>query len=136
MPGRGEHLPADAVEARPGSVCSTERAPQLSGQKATASTPCSMLIFFVLSSQLFDTIRKDNPKDLAKVIPICGDITMEELGISEADQSLLRHTVSVVFHSAATVKFDEKLELSVKINMLGTKRLVELCHRMMVLEVS
>lgn len=61
---------------------------------------------------------------------------MEELGISESDQSLLRQTVSVVFHSAATVKFDEKLELSVKINMLGTKRLVELCHRMMVLEVS
>lgn len=44
--------------------------------------------------------------------------------------------MSIVFHSAATVKFDEKLELSVKINMLGTKRLVELCHRMNKLDVS
>lgn len=61
---------------------------------------------------------------------------MEELGISEADQSLLFQNVSVVFHSAATVKFDEKLELSVKINMLGTKRLVQLCHHMIGLEVS
>lgn len=34
------------------------------------------------------------------------------------------------------MKFDEKLELSVKINMLGTKRLVELCHRMLSLDVS
>lgn len=38
--------------------------------------------------------------------------------------------MAIVFHSAATIKFDEKLKLSVTINMLGTKRLVELCHRM------
>lgn len=73
---------------------------------------------------------------MSKVIPICGDITSEELGISESDQTLLCRSVSVVFHSAATVKFDEKLELSVRINMLGTKRLVELCHRMLSLDVS
>lgn len=40
-----------------------------------------------------------------------------------------------MFHSAATVKFDEALKLSVTINMVGTKRLVELCHKMMSLEV-
>lgn len=41
-----------------------------------------------------------------------------------------------MFHSAATVKFDERLDLSVKINILGTKRLLQLCHRMMSLDVS
>lgn len=92
--------------------------------------------FFVLYFQLFDTIRKEKPNELKKVIPICGDITLPQLGISDSDQALLCRNVSVVFHSAATVKFDEKLELSVQINMLGTKRLVELCHRMMNLEVS
>lgn len=51
-------------------------------------------------------------------------------------QNTLCRSVSVVFHSAATVKFDEKLKLSVTINMLGTKRLVELCHRMQSLDVS
>ncbi|XP_055319042.1 putative fatty acyl-CoA reductase CG5065 [Sitodiplosis mosellana] len=88
----------------------------------------------LLNSPLFDTIRKEKPNELNKVIPICGDITLHQLGISESDQALLCRNVSVVFHSAATVKFDEKLELSVKINMLGTKRLVELCHRMMNLD--
>lgn len=44
--------------------------------------------------------------------------------------------VSIVFHSAATVKFDEKLKLSVTINMLGTQQLVQLCHRMLKLEVT
>lgn len=70
------------------------------------------------------------------MLPICGDITQDQLGISENDQQTLFRNVSIVFHSAATVKFDEKLQLSVKINMLGTKRLVELCHRMINLEVS
>lgn len=94
------------------------------------------LLLFKIFTQLFDTIRKEKPNELRKVTPICGDITLHQLGISESDQALLCRNVSVVFHSAATVKFDEKLELSVKINMLGTKRLVELCHRMMNLDVS
>ncbi|XP_055679701.1 putative fatty acyl-CoA reductase CG5065 [Lutzomyia longipalpis] len=88
----------------------------------------------LMNVPLFDTLRRERPNDLNKVIPIYGDITLEKLGISENDQALLCRTVSVVFHSAATVKFDEKLKLSVAINMLGTKRLVELCHRMMSLD--
>uniref|UniRef100_A0A1B0CS62 Fatty acyl-CoA reductase n=1 Tax=Lutzomyia longipalpis TaxID=7200 RepID=A0A1B0CS62_LUTLO len=88
----------------------------------------------LMNVPLFDTLRRERPNDLNKVIPIYGDITLEKLGISENDQALLCRTVSIVFHSAATVKFDEKLKLSVAINMLGTKRLVELCHRMMSLD--
>ncbi|KAH8284633.1 hypothetical protein KR018_008617 [Drosophila ironensis] len=88
----------------------------------------------LLNAPLFESLRREKPKELSKVIPISGDITSEELGISEKDQHLLCRNVSVVFHSAATVKFDEKLKLSVTINMLGTKRLVELCHRMLSLD--
>ncbi|XP_036669605.2 putative fatty acyl-CoA reductase CG5065 [Drosophila suzukii] len=88
----------------------------------------------LLNAPLFESLRQEKPKELSKVIPISGDITSEELGISEKDQNLLCRNVSVVFHSAATVKFDEKLKLSVTINMLGTKRLVELCHRMLSLD--
>lgn len=43
--------------------------------------------------QLFDSVRKERPNDLNKVIPICGDITSPELGISENDQ--VRTPVSV-----------------------------------------
>lgn len=66
---------------------------------------------------------------------MAGDVTEQELGISEADQNTLIKCVSVVFHSAATVKFDEALKLSVTINMVGTKQLLNLCHRMHNLEV-
>ncbi|GLH01985.1 Putative fatty acyl-CoA reductase CG5065 [Gryllus bimaculatus] len=57
-----------------------------------------------------------------------------ELGIGATDQRILAESVSVVFHAAATVKFDEKLKLSVAMNVQGTSRLVQLCHRMAKLE--
>lgn len=80
--------------------------------------------------QLFNAIRRDRPQDLQKVLPIEGDITQPELDISASDRNMLARTVNIVFHSAATVKFDEKLKLSVTINVLGTQRLVELCKKM------
>ncbi|XP_011645020.1 putative fatty acyl-CoA reductase CG5065 [Pogonomyrmex barbatus] len=84
----------------------------------------------LLNVPLFEKLRRDSPGELSKIIPVAGDITEPELGISTEDQNMLIESVSVIFHSAATVKFDEALKLSVTINMLGTKRLVQLCHRM------
>ncbi|KAK9886421.1 hypothetical protein WA026_016701 [Henosepilachna vigintioctopunctata] len=88
----------------------------------------------LLCSPLFNTIREDQPFHLQKVLPIEGDITQPELAISINDRNMLVRNVNIVFHSAATVKFDEKLKLSVTINVLGTQRLVELCKKMANLE--
>ncbi|XP_069702736.1 putative fatty acyl-CoA reductase CG5065 [Periplaneta americana] len=88
----------------------------------------------LLSNTIFDWLRKEQPSALNKLVPIRGDVTCPELGISPADQKILADSVSVVFHSAATVKFDEALKLSVSMNILGTKRLVQLCHKMAKLE--
>lgn len=88
----------------------------------------------LLNAPLFDRLRRDSPSELSKIVPIAGDVTEPELGISKEDQDTLTINVSVVFHSAATVKFDEALKLSVTINMLGSERLVQLCHRMINLE--
>ncbi|KAF4517060.1 hypothetical protein B566_EDAN006377 [Ephemera danica] len=76
-------------------------------------------MLFCCLQTLFDTVRQEQPQALTKVVPICGDVTEPELGISAADQKILTDQVSIVFHSAATVKFDEALKLSVTINMLG-----------------
>ena len=80
--------------------------------------------------QLYETLRLENPEILSKIIPVAGDITLPELGISEEDQKILCDEISVVIHSAATVKFDEKLKLSINVNVNGTKRLIALCKRM------
>jgi fatty acyl-CoA reductase len=80
-------------------------------------------------------LRKDRPEALNKVVPVFGDITLPEMGMSQADQKILTDSVSVVFHSAATVRFDETLKMAVDMNILGTKRVVQLCHKMLKLEV-
>ena len=59
--------------------------------------------------QLFDKVRSENPAALGKVVPILGDITEPGLGIGEADLELLKENVSIVFHLAATIKFDAPL---------------------------
>jgi len=81
-------------------------------------------------------VKKNQPESLKKLVPINGDVTKCDLGISALDQKTLIDNVSIVFHSAATVKFDEALKLSVAMNLLGTKRLVQLSNNMTKLEVS
>lgn len=68
-----------------------------------------IIIRHVTQTQIFDRVKEQNAKALHKVIPIQGDIAMPGLGISDSDQLTLTNEVSVVFHSAATVKFDEPL---------------------------
>ena len=44
--------------------------------------------------------------------------------------------MSVVFHSAATIKFDEELKKSIAMNVEAVQSLVKLCKKMKKLEVS
>uniref|UniRef100_A0A915MJE3 Fatty acyl-CoA reductase n=1 Tax=Meloidogyne javanica TaxID=6303 RepID=A0A915MJE3_MELJA len=64
------------------------------------------------------------------LVPICGDLMQEDLGLSCEDQETLANEVSIVFHCAATVKFDEALRASIQMNVIGTQRLTALCRRM------
>lgn len=50
-----------------------------------------------------------NANLLNKVVVIPGDIVLPGLGISNDNIELLSQEVSIVFHSAATVKFDEPM---------------------------
>jgi len=71
-----------------------------------------------------------------KVIPVAGDVTMEGFGISPEDLKLLCDEVSIVFNSAATVRFDEDLRTAVDLNVKGPQRLMNVCHQMKRLEVA
>ena len=66
---------------------------------------CSMFFSF----QLYDQLRMDQPGFSHKCHAIHGDVCEDELGLRPGDRTLLREKISVVFHSAAVVKFDEHL---------------------------
>ncbi|XP_066999376.2 putative fatty acyl-CoA reductase CG5065 [Anabrus simplex] len=84
----------------------------------------------LINSPLFERLRKERPLETKKIIPIAGDVAEPELGINKLDQNRLIDNVAVVFHAAATVRFDEPLKSAVVINMLSTRKLLALCHRM------
>ena len=71
-----------------------------------------------------------------KVVAIEGDCTLPDLGISSKDREFLSKEVSIVFHMAATIRFDEKLKQAIAINVNGTKKIIQLCKSMHNLQVS
>jgi alcohol-forming fatty acyl-CoA reductase len=51
---------------------------------------------------------------------------MAGLGLDLNDRQTLISNISIIFHAAATIKFDESLKLAVDINVHGTKDVIEL----------
>jgi len=60
--------------------------------------------------QLFDNLRSEQPEFVSKVHAVSGDIAEEGLGLQADQQAYLEDNINVVFHSAATIRFDEPLK--------------------------
>ncbi|KAG9510782.1 Fatty acyl-CoA reductase 1, partial [Fragariocoptes setiger] len=84
----------------------------------------------LLESRVFDRIRHREPKLLQKVRAIRGDVTFDELAISNEDLNTLKNDVSVIIHSAATIRFDEPLKRAIRLNVTATKRVLELAYKL------
>ncbi len=63
----------------------------------------------LLDGPIFSSIRTERADLLKKLVVVAGDITEPKLGLNDEDVDSLIRDVSIVFHSAATVKFDEDL---------------------------
>lgn len=72
---------------------------------------------------------------MSKVVSIEGDVIMPGFGISPENLELLVENVSIVFHSAATTKFNEKLNTAIEMNVKGPLQMLEICRQMTRLEV-
>lgn len=67
--------------------------------------------------------------------PISGDCLLPNLGICEADRLIIRDEVEVIFHVAATVKFDAPLRCAVYTNIRSAEDLLDMAHSMANLKV-
>ncbi|XP_039437262.1 fatty acyl-CoA reductase wat [Culex pipiens pallens] len=63
---------------------------------------------------------------LAQCVVIGGDVTELGLGISAEDRKLVTDNVSIIYHCAATIRFDELLKKAVMLNTRGTKLMLDL----------
>ncbi|XP_072948491.1 putative fatty acyl-CoA reductase CG8306 [Epargyreus clarus] len=77
---------------------------------------------------VFEKLLQTESTDVfSKIIPVSGDVGQENLGLSSQDRQTIIENVNVVIHSAATLDFQDNLSPTVKINLLGTRRVMELC---------
>lgn len=84
----------------------------------------------IKKNSVFNRFKELKLEDrFAKLKPVEGDVGQENLGLSDAHRQLLIDNVNVVIHSAATLDFFQGLRETTCINLLGTRRVVELCSQ-------
>ena len=72
---------------------------------------------------------------MKKIVPLTGDCAEIGLGLSATDRKILEETVSIVFHAAATVRFDDPLKSAVLMNTRGTREIMMVVRNMKKLKV-
>jgi len=73
---------------------------------------------------VFDALKVINPNFKDKIVAVEGDVSKLGLGLSAKDRSLMRN-VSIIYHSAASVRFNDPLKDSVLLNTRGTREVME-----------
>ncbi|XP_050598496.1 putative fatty acyl-CoA reductase CG5065 isoform X2 [Bombus affinis] len=84
----------------------------------------------LIDDPIYDVIKAKHPTALSRVYPMKGDVSLPDLGLSREDRNLLLEKVNIVFHAAATVRFNEPLHVAVNVNTKGTLRVIELWNEL------
>jgi hypothetical protein len=91
---------------------------------------CTLHWKLLLCLQLFDVLKRSQPGNLKKIVPLLGDCMELGLGLSPSDRQMLQGEVSIVFHCATSVRFNDTLMNAVVMNtrcarevmLLGSRR--------------
>ncbi|XP_011686382.1 PREDICTED: putative fatty acyl-CoA reductase CG5065 [Wasmannia auropunctata] len=84
----------------------------------------------MFESSLYDCVKKEVPTFRKKVVPIVGDLELDDLGLSENDRNILIRKVSIIFHVAANVRFYEKLKFHILVNVSATDTVLRIAKLM------
>lgn len=103
--------------------------------RAKAGQTLQQRVFQMLSSKLFEKVKEICPNVHEKIRPIYGDLNQSDLAISKEDMQELLSCTNVVFHCAATVRFDDPLRHAVQLNVTATQQLLLMASQMQKLEV-
>ncbi|XP_071441027.1 putative fatty acyl-CoA reductase CG5065 [Hetaerina americana] len=88
----------------------------------------------IFASPLFDRLKSEHPEALRRVEAVMGDVQAEDLGLSAEDRSRVTSETSIVYHCAATIRFDAALKQAVLLNTRGTRCMLQLAMEMPKLE--
>ncbi|KAM5554433.1 hypothetical protein ABKV19_022689, partial [Rosa sericea] len=95
----------------------------------------------ILGKELFDVLREKWSGNFdsfisQKVIPFAGDVTYENLGVSESTlMEEMCDEIQIIFNSAATTNFDERYDISLGVNTFGVLHVLSFANKCMKLEI-
>lgn len=72
--------------------------------------------------QIFEAHSEET---LKKVVPVVGVMDAENMGFDDETLNELRENVNIIFHVAATIKFNTHLRVAIRTNLTGTLRCIE-----------
>ncbi len=85
---------------------------------------------------MFSYLLKKSPDIFKRIVPVEGDLCQPGLGISKEDTKQITDNVSVIFHLAATIKFNDHIKKSLQFNVFGVREVVQLARQVKDLKVS
>nr|XP_058138975.1 fatty acyl-CoA reductase 2 isoform X2 [Dasypus novemcinctus]XP_058138976.1 fatty acyl-CoA reductase 2 isoform X2 [Dasypus novemcinctus] len=83
---------------------------------------------------LFEKVKEVCPNVHEKIRPIYADLNQNDLAIGKEDAEELLSCTNVIFHCAATVRFDDSLRHAVQLNVAATQQLLLMANQMPKLE--
>lgn len=88
----------------------------------------------IIDNQLFQLLDK-NSGIFNKLVVLPGDMSEINCGLSDEHIQMIKENVSVVFHTAASVRFDDSMSYALKLNTRGTHELLKIAKEIKKLEV-
>ncbi|KAJ0182891.1 hypothetical protein K1T71_000867 [Dendrolimus kikuchii] len=82
----------------------------------------------MLQDPIFDHLKEKKSKELLKIVPVAGDVADLRLGLADSDWKTLVEEVDIIFHMAATTRFDEPLRVATNVNIRGTREALALAR--------
>lgn len=87
----------------------------------------------ILNSEIFSRVRKERPDfdeyARQKLLPIPGELTQSQCGITDQHLNFLYETTHVILHCAAVVDFNERLDRAVELNTMGSLRMLDIAKK-------
>ncbi|XP_045467335.1 fatty acyl-CoA reductase wat-like [Harmonia axyridis] len=90
----------------------------------------------IFEDVIFEKLHKECPKFMNRIVTIHGDISLPDLGISKTDRQMLVEKVNIIFHVAATMRFDENLKIAYCVNVKGAQGVLNLGKNMKYLKCA
>lgn len=79
---------------------------------------------------MFKRMNEEKPEMFDKIVPVYGDITLPNFGLSEEQLTKVVTSANIVFHMAASLKLEATLKPNIEMNLLGTKHAIDVCKKM------